>query len=373
MIGRVFVTPPLSGGQRPPFFLVDPMPDNEAIHRILDANMNRAREALRVMEEFARFVLEDAGLSAAIKGVRHRLGTSVPRQVAESGVTVRDIAGDVGRETNTPDEVHRSDAKHVAVAASKRLSEALRSIEEYAKAVEAAWAETVKQLRYEGYNLEKRLTLVARAVERLSTVRLYVLVTEEFCRTDWFATTEAVLEGGADAIQLREKGLPDAELLRRAKRLAALCRKRGAIFIVNDRVDVAALSRADGVHLGQDDLSPSDARQLLPPGAIVGVSTHTPEQVLAAAETVPDYIAVGPMYASVTKPQEFVPGPALLTAARRQTAIPLVAIGGITVENVAEVVMSAPCIVCVCQAVVGAADAKAAVASLRRVLDCNRQ
>lgn len=337
--------------------------------RILDANLNRAREGLRVMEEYARFVLEDQGMAGACKTLRHELIAAIPPHVRDRLVPARDTHGDVGTVLTNQAEEHRTDARHVATASAKRLAEALRVIEEYSKTIDAGWSASVKQLRYRGYELERLSTPSASARARMAAARLYVLITESACRGDWFGVAERAIRGGADAIQLREKELCDRELLDRARRLAELCRKSGTIFIVNDRPDIAALCHADGVHLGQDDLTVSDARRLLPPGAIVGVSTHDERQLVEAAEQAPDYIAVGPMFASTTKPQDIVPGPALLAHASTLTSTRLVAIGGITAQNVHSVLEAGSCTICVCSAVVAAADVEEATGALRRIID----
>ena len=337
--------------------------------RILDANLNRAREALRVMEEHARFVLDDASLTESVKQARHALAAAVPPDLAAAALRHRDIVSDVGRQISTPTEFQRSDELAVAVAAGKRLSEALRAIEEYAKPVSLDVARAIEQIRYEGYELERRIAIVAGARERLARLRLYVIITESLCKGDWFATARATLEGGADVIQLREKGLTDRELLNRGKRLSSLCRDHGALFIVNDRADIAAVCGADGAHLGQDNLPVTAARKILPDRAIVGVSTHTVAQAREAIDAAPDYVAVGPMFATSTKPQEHVAGPSTLADVRRLTGIPLVAIGGIGTETADAVVGAAPCIVCVCTAVIARDDPKQAARRLRESIE----
>jgi len=206
------------------------------------------------------------------------------------------------------------------------------------------------------------------ARSRLRDARLYILITESLCRFGWFETAAAVLAGGGDILQLREKALPDRELLRRAKRLAALCREFGALFIVNDRSDIALLSGANGVHLGQDDVTVAEARRIVPAGAVVGVSTHSLAQAQKAAEAAPDYMAIGPMFATTTKPQEHLAGPETLRQARRCCSIPLVGIGGINQSNAATVLAAAPCCLCVCQAVVSQPDPQAATATLRAAI-----
>jgi thiamine-phosphate pyrophosphorylase len=249
------------------------------------------------------------------------------------------------------------------------LSEALRSIEEYGKIVDPRFARAIEALRYRGYELERRLLLRRRANERFAGVKLYVLLTEALCRGDWFATAQAALDGGADCLQLREKRLSDRELIARARRIAAHCRQRGALFLVNDRPDIAAVSGADGVHLGQDDMTVADARRLLPAGSIVGCSTHTIEQVAAALAASPDYIAVGPMFSTETKPQDHIAGLATLGEARVASTLPLVAIGGIDCSNVERVVATAPCAICVCGAAIGAVDVAGACRQLRAAID----
>lgn len=343
-------------------------PPDPAAFRILDANLNRAREALRVMEEYARFSLDDAALTARIKDLRHRLVGAIPVSIRSSLMQFRDTPGDVGCPIEGPSEYVRGVPGDVAAASASRLSEALRVIEEYGKLIDAGFARSIEQIRYQAYSIEKSLAWQSRPAGAFANVRVYVLMTEQLCRRDWFATAEAALAGGADCLQLREKGLPDVELIARARRLASLCRERRRLFIVNDRPDIAALCHADGVHVGQDDLSVADARRLLPRGAIVGKSTHTANQVRCAAAECPDYVAVGPMFDSATKPQPHVPGPALLTQAKELTSLPLVAIGGITPSNAADVVRAANCAICVCSAVIGAADSAKAVAELRRIV-----
>ncbi len=338
------------------------------IVRILDANFNRAREALRVLEEYARFVLEDTALVEFAKAIRHDLRSALERGVPAGSVRCRDIEGDVGRSVEGGGEYTRLDSAEVAVAAGKRLSEALRVIEEYGKVASGELAREVEQLRYRGYELDRRLSSRIEAGRVFGQVRLYVLVTEELCAGDWLVVAEAALDGGADCLQLREKNLPDRELLARARRLTELCRQRGALSIVNDRPDVALAAGADGVHLGQDDLLPGDARRIVGPGAIVGLSTHTIDQVRLAAEQSPDYIAVGPMFDTTTKPQEHIAGPQTLSAARRLTSVPLVAIGGIDAGNVAEVASTGCECVCVCGAVIAQRDPAACAARIREAL-----
>ncbi len=330
------------------------------IARILDANINRAREALRVMEDYARFVLDDPAGTESLKRFRHDLAASIRRLPDHELLLSRDTPGDVGTTLSTPAERHRADARDVFVAAAKRLPEALRTIEEYAKTFDADLSSIVESLRYRAYEIEQRLLLRGERSARFSRVRLYVIVTESLCRRDWLQTAADAIEGGAGCIQLREKSLDDRELLDRARRLSSLCRERDVLFIVNDRPDIARLADADGVHLGQTDMTLPDARRILGPDRLIGLSTHNPDQLREAIAQQPDYIAVGPMFPSATKPQDHVPGADLLAVALRETSIPIVPIGGITAEHAQGLLAHGARCLCVCSGVLAAMDVRAA-------------
>ncbi len=201
--------------------------------------------------------------------------------------------------------------------------------------------------------------------DKFDTVKLHVLLTEALCRGGWYETAEAALAGGAGAIQLREKQLADAELLDRARRIRELCKQYEALLIINDRPDIALAAGAHGVHLGQDDLPVSEARRLLREECIIGISTHTVEQAKAALADTPDYIAVGPMFASHTKPQDHIAGPETLATVRHLTSLPLVAIGGITRENAAQCAPADS--LAVCSAVISVDDVASAARELMQV------
>ncbi len=203
---------------------------------------------------------------------------------------------------------------------------------------------------------------------RLKSVRLYALLTEAHCRRPWQETAEMLLAGGADAVQLREKDLPDRELLARARALRRLT-DGSALFIVNDRPDVALLSDADGVHLGQDDLPVPDARRLLGPRPLVGLSTHSVQQAVAACTVRADYIGVGPFAPTATKGYGEGMGPGLIRSVCERVDLPAVAIGGITADNAADAVRAGATAVAVCAALCGADDPERAARELRAVVE----
>jgi thiamine-phosphate pyrophosphorylase len=184
---------------------------------------------------------------------------------------------------------------------------------------------------------------------------------------DHVAIAEAALAGGADMIQLRDKTGNLRDLLPQAQAIQALCRARGAVFIVNDRVDLALAADADGAHVGQEDLPADSARRLLGTGRILGVSTHNLQQAEEARTHGADYIGFGPMFATGTKDTGYAPrGLDAIRGIRKVVALPILAIGGITLENVAEVIAAGATAPAVISAVVRAADITAAAAAFRQ-------
>ncbi len=151
---------------------------------------------------------------------------------------------------------------------------------------------------------------------------------------------EAAIAGGVRMVQLREKEWPSGQLLPIAERMRERCRRAGVTFIVNDRLDMALAVDADGVHLGQDDLPSRAARPLLRRGMLLGRSTHSLAQARTAQAEGADYVAVGSMFPTASKPDFELVGPELIRTVRREITAPLVGIGGITLENLAEVILA---------------------------------
>jgi thiamine-phosphate pyrophosphorylase len=335
--------------------------------RILDANFNRAREALRVVEDYARFALNDDALSSELKQLRHDLATAVSRWI-EHALLLRNTPGDVGVDNKTPTEFTREDTAAVVTAAGKRLGEALRTIEEYLKTLSPADAAKVELIRYHFYDIELRVARTLKPVNRFADVRLYVLITESTCKRPWLEVAQAAVAGGADCLQLREKTLDSGEFLRRAKLLVDLCHDANILCIVNDRPDVALLANADGVHLGQTDLPATEARKLLGPDKLIGVSTHHLDHAKQAHLDGADYLGVGPVFPSPTKPRDFLPGLNYARQAAIETPLPTVAIAGITEQNADEVIATGVQAMAVTAAVAGCDDPRGACERLKHKL-----
>jgi len=200
--------------------------------------------------------------------------------------------------------------------------------------------------------------------------RLYVILDRAAARgRDLLTILDATLAGGCRLVQLREKEWPSGRLLPMAERLRDRCRAVGATFIVNDRLDLALALGADGVHLGQDDLPPAAARPLLRPGMILGLSTHSLEQARAAQAAGADYVAVGSMFPTGTKPDFQLVGPELIGKLRGEIGVPLIGIGGITHDNVAQVIRAGADGVAVISAVCGAPNPEAATRRFLGLID----
>ena len=335
--------------------------------RILDANANRAREALRVMEDYARFSLNHEGLCEELKHLRHNLTETLKPYLSEA-ILHRDVQSDVGTEIKTPAETKRESINDIVTAAGKRLTEALRVLEEILKTLDSPAATRAEKLRYGSYDIEQKIARTLRP-KLFDHVRLYVLITESICKRPWLEAANLAIGGGADCLQLREKSLETGELLNRAKQLVHLCHQHNVLCIINDRPDIALLSGADGVHVGQQDLPATQARKLIGPRLILGVSTHNLDQAKAAVLDGADYIGVGPIFKSPTKPREILPGPNFARQIAHEIKIPAVAIAGITERNVDEVIACGIKAVAVTAAVIGADDAKGAAKRLKAKLN----
>jgi thiamine-phosphate pyrophosphorylase len=345
----------------------------DRLARMIDANADRAREALRVMEDAARFGLDHAALCADLKSIRHDLREALGRFDPGLLLASRDTPGDVGTTISTEAEGRRSGMRDMAAAASSRLAEALRAIEECAK-VAGADSAAIEALRYRAYGAEQALTL-AFGAGHCPQWRLCVLLTESLCaHHPWERVAELAIEGGADCLQLREKGLDDAELLDRARRLVALARPRGVSVVINDRPDIALLAEADGVHLGQTDLPVGEVRRLAGFRLLIGCSTANLEQARAAVLAGADSCGVGPMFPSMTKAKPRLSGPEYLRAYLADPVLatrPHLAISGITPENIGELTALGCRGVAVSGAVCAAQRPDEAARALRTRLDAS--
>ncbi len=327
--------------------------------RVLDAAANRAREGLRVIEDFVRFSLDDAHLSRLLKELRHELTERLSDLDRLGLVGARDTLGDVGTQIKTKREQTRRSPWDIVVANCRRVEEALRTLEEFSKLViggevtsghdlgagqsphlrlaDPRLSGHLEQVRYRLYTIEKALCTTLASRERLSGCDVYFLVTESLCHHGSGPAVRQALSAGVRIVQLREKELSDRRLLESARRIRQWTREADALFIMNDRADLAVLADADGVHVGQDELTVREARRIVGPQRLVGASTHTIEQARQAALDGADYLGVGPCFATGTKSFEQLAGLDFVRQVALEITLPWFAIGGINGSNIAAV------------------------------------
>ncbi len=344
-----------------------------AAYRIVDANFNRAREAVRVIEDYCRFALNSTSLSQRAKQFRHELCAAIDKLDAGRLLSSRDTLGDVGvfSVQRSADSVQQTGFLHAPrstlYANFKRLTEALRTLAEVARAENRSIAEAIEKLRYDAYTLEKDVYLFSEPAEKFSRVGLYVIVTSNL-PADVISLTHKCAAGGADCIQLRAKDIPDDRLFAVAIEFVQICKATDVLSVINDRVDVAVAAGADGVHLGQNDLPVEQARKLQLAPLIIGKSTHSQRQLRAACHERPTYVSLGPVFSTATKPTAEPVGLDYVTDATKvlaDTGIAGVAIGGITQDNVEKVLKAGATTIAVCSAVTEAKDPTGACHALK--------
>jgi thiamine-phosphate pyrophosphorylase len=326
------------------------------VYRLLDAAANRAGEGLRVVEDYVRFVLDDLHLTEAWKTLRHDLTAVLAEIPWPVRCTARQTQHDVGTGLSTEAEKSRGDAAAVVTANAVRVQQALRSLEEFAKLLDSDLAARFEALRYRSYTLAAAVETTHNSLERLDALRLYVLTDGRESVEVFESLITDLVTAGIDAIQLRDKQLGDRELLDRARRLRQMTQGTSTLFIMNDRADLAAVALADGVHVGQDELSVRDARAVVGPQSLVGVSTHSIEQARQAVLDGANYIGVGPTFPSQTKQFDEFGGIELLRQVAAEIRLPAFAIGGIDVTNLPAVLATGIKRIAVSAAIAGAAD-----------------
>ena len=330
--------------------------------RIIDANLNRSTEALRVLEEISRFIMNEDEISKELKYIRHELN-----QIQESGydlfLNARDTENDVGVKIKNPDK--RMNLENIFKANIKRLQQSLRVLAEYMPEN----FDKFENLRYKSYSLEKKMWDKLKK-SRLQNRKLYLVTnSDKFETEDLFLNAVAsALKGGVDIVQLREKNMTANKIMELGKKVKLLCAEHNALFIVNDRVDIAFALNADGVHLGQDDMDVKSAREILGEGAIIGVSTHALEQAQKAVEDGADYIGVGPVFITPTKPGRQSVGLEYVRWVSENIDLPAFAIGGIDLNNVSEVIANGAKRIAVVRAVINSENPELAAMNFLKVL-----
>ena len=316
--------------------------NHHPVYRIIDASVNRAGEGLRTMEEIARFVLDDVGLTSELKSQRHDLMSALKSISRFLRLQARNTDQDVGTEISESSEYSRLDMADVVAAAAARTQQSLRVLEEYIKTINPAISAELEQIRYRCYTASASLELRVGTTDRrgrLQDRQLHVLVSTGSSESEFQVRLEQLLAGEVDIVQLRDRSADDRTLISRARLGTKIARRCGKLFIINDRADLALAADTDGVHVGQQELPVPDARRIVG-DRLIGVSTHSLEQAHAAFKDGADYIGCGPVFRSNTKCFEQYVGTEFLSAVVKEIKMPAFAIGGIDLSNVDQVVRS---------------------------------
>lgn len=336
------------------------MSSRASIYRIIDANLNRAAEGLRVLEDTVRFIIEEKDLTEKLKNLRHLILGEIKNLPENQRLIIsRESKKDVGRRLK---EEAREKIDELITANFRRVEEAERSLEEYGKLILPSWGEKFRQFRFQTYVLEKEVKI---KLKKKIDYSLYAITESSLKIEELVEKVKKAIEGGVCVIQLREKNLSSREFLLRATELRKIIPSH-ITFIINDRIDIALACSADGVHLGQDDIPLSFAREIMGEEKIIGISTHNLEEAKKAESGGADYIGVGPIFPTSGKPDAGMPkGVKIITDIKKQVKIPVVAIGGISCENIQEVLRAGADGVAVISAIFSQKDVLKATKALR--------
>lgn len=348
------------------------MHSRRVIYRIIDANLNRASEGLRVIEDGVRFILDDRSFTEELKRLRHSLVKIVketPLFSREELISSRNSQRDVGAEL--PEE-KREQIKEMIRANFKRVEEAERSLEEFGKLLSPLMGEQFKEIRFKTYSLEKKVEM---RLYKKGDFSLHIITSSNLIKEEnRERKIKEIISNGATVIQLREKNLPLRGFLKIALSMRKII-KPPIVFIINDRVDIAIACQADGVHIGQEDMPLPMARQILGEHKIIGLSTHSVKQAQKAEKEGADYIAIGPIFATSSKAKA---GPAkgtqIISQVKEMIKIPLVAIGGINLDNIDKTLEAGADGIAVINAVFQEADVGSATRGLsEKIRKCSEQ
>ena len=341
--------------------------DQLALYRILDANYNRATEGVRTLEELARFRSNSTSLQGQLKSLRHQLAAAYQLLPSSELLKARWAAGDVGPDNTLESEQQRESLTEIQAAAAQRIQQALRCLEEFSKPTLPDASTAFAKVRYLAYDILARtqLDLTSHKIS-FAAARLYLLVDLKRTENQLLTHVVGMAEAGADVIQIRDKQVDGRMLLDRSRQVVRALAETPTRVIINDRPDIALMSGADGVHLGQEDVDVAAVRKLVGKRLAIGLSTHHYGQVAQAEQLEIDYIGCGPTFPSSTKQfQEFSGLDFLRQVA--VTPLPAFAIGGITLEKLPNVLATGVCRVAV------AADIDQATDPYQRIRDYQKR
>jgi thiamine-phosphate pyrophosphorylase len=336
--------------------------------RLIDANVDRLGEGLRVLEDVARFLLDDAVLSRRLKTLRHKLNRDI-RPLEQQLLASRRVKEDVGAFVRPPGGAKHEDLPALVKANASRAQESLRVLEELARLPNTllrAKSAEFERCRFEVYDLEQELVsrLLRREKASLLTGLYFVLDGGSLGGRDAVGVATEAIRGGARVVQWRGKHRSRAELLKTARKLKKVCEEGTALFIVSGYLDLALAAEADGIYLGQDDLPLSEARRLLPMDKLIGCSVTTLSQARRARSQGADYFMVGLVYPTLSGRKSRLVGVDKLRRIKAAVSLPVIASGGIDLGNLEEVLEAGADGVAVASAYSGTEDIEGVIRGL---------
>jgi len=300
------------------------------IYQIIDANLDRAREGLRVLEDWARFGLGKEKYVEKVKNFRQILGKNHLEVYKQSRNHIKDKCKGLTHQ----EQINRKTSEQIISSNSARVQEALRVIEEFSRLQNYELSKIASEIRYEIYTIEIDLLSYSKfkkSEEILKENDLYVITDQ---KDNLLEIIEEILIAGVRIIQHRFKTGTDQDNLQEAIQIKNICKRYNSLFIVNDRLDIALASNADGIHLGQDDLDLKTARKLLGYSKIVGISANNAIDISNALKEGCDYIGIGPVFETTTKKNKIPLGIENIKTLTKDLNIPWFAIGGIKAKNI---------------------------------------
>jgi len=301
--------------------------------QVIDANLDRAREGLRVIEEWSRFNIDDLDIATRLKDWRQRLGVLHKRDYKFS----RDLESDIGLGLTHPAQKNRNSSDELISSNCSRVQEALRVIEEFSRNYNPLLSKTSNEIRYGLYEMEihiLRHSIRSKRLEKLKYCRLCLITSNQENLID---IVKESLKGGTRMVQYRCKEKSDLSKYEEAKILCKLCKDSNSLFIVNDRIDIALSVNADGVHLGQNDLPTKVVRKLIGSDMLIGRSTHSSKEIISSEEEDINYLGIGPVFKTESKPNLKSLGIEKLKGIIPITKLPIFAIGGINESNIKKI------------------------------------
>ncbi|HDS08763.1 MAG TPA: thiamine phosphate synthase [Firmicutes bacterium] len=308
--------------------------NKEKLNQILDANLNRVTEGVRVIEEISRFLFEDKKTTIKLKQFRHSL-VNLYKKLPGSEIFIhsRNVNSDPGKDINEKSEYSRENLISLLLSNSGRVKESLRVLEEFTKLLDKNISSGFKSKRFKFYEIEKDI-LKRTTIKKIDFLIpcLYPIIDAAFCK-DLKKTAEILNSSDIIITQLRVKEKPDIEFFHAAETLKKYLNPK-ITFLINNRFDIALAVEADGVHVGQTDLPFNIIKERLEPGKVIGVSVNTLKEAQSAFKQGADYLGFGPIYHTSTKLDAGkIKTLGLLKKLTDSSSAPVAAIGGITPEN----------------------------------------